>query len=523
LTTSSTLKAALLRWLPASPTAGLTVIGNLAGALATFSYFRFVDPLAYKSTSPVGAGEILYFVVGFGLLATFGSRISAGWLQPLTRTPAAPPAGPEGDEIRRRALLVPGMLALTSFAGWALAAMLWGVVWPLLAGDFSASRALRQIFGIMFVAGTIVPAVIYFGSERRWRKQLPRLFPNGELSTVRVPRLRLRARMIAVFLLVGLVPLAVLAVAALSRANALRTADAATAAAIIQNLIIVVAVLAIGGLIVSIGLAALVGSSIAEPLRDLQSAMRQVERGSLDARCAVISNDEIGAVAEGFNRMVGGLRERETIRETFGKYVSPEVRDEILAGRASLSGGMREVSILFSDLRDFTPWVESHPAAEVVADLNEYFTEMDGAIRAHRGLVLQFIGDEIEAVFGAPLQDANHAESAVRAALQMRKRLEALNVARRALGKIELRHGIGVHTGVVLAGNIGSSTRLSYALVGDAVNVASRIQNLNKEFGTDLLLSGATRARLDSRFEVAPLPRVRVKGRSAEVEVFSLV
>jgi adenylate cyclase len=247
-----------------------------------------------------------------------------------------------------------------------------------------------------------------------------------------------------------------------------------------------------------------------------------VRRGGFDTRCTVVSNDEIGAVAEGFNRMVQGLREREAIRETFGRYVSPEVRDEILAGRVSGAGTQREVTILFADLRDFTPWVEASPPAEVVADLNAYFSEMDTAIRAHGGLVLQFIGDEIEAVFGAPLDNPRHADAAVAAAREMSQRLELWNSGRQRDAKPALRHGIGIHTGTVIAGNIGSSERLSYALVGDAVNVASRIQALNKDFGTHMLVSAATHARLSSTLGLEALPAVHVKGRSAEVAVFAL-
>ena len=375
---------------------------------------------------------------------------------------------------------------------------------------------------MVFVAGPIVAAIVFFSVERIWREQLPRLFPQGDLSAVPGPRLSVRARMVAMFLLMSLVPIAVLSVAALTRANAMLGADAQTAEAIIRNLTLVVGVLAVGGLLVSVRLAGFVAGSVAGPLRDVQAAMAEVGRGSLGARCAVVSNDEIGAVAEGFNRMVAGLREREIIRETFGKYVSPEVRDEILAGRASLDGGAREVTILFADLRDFTPWVESTPPAEVVRDLNGYFTEMDAAIRAQGGLVLQYIGDEIEAVFGAPVADPAHADSAVRAALEMRTRLDAWNARRLAAGKVAMRHGIGIHTGTVIAGNIGSSERVSYALVGDAVNLTSRIQALNKDFGTHSLVSGATRTRLKSDYNLKPLPAVRVKGRSAEVEVYSL-
>lgn len=235
------------------------------------------------------------------------------------------------------------------------------------------------------------------------------------------------------------------------------------------------------------------------------------------------STDEIGAVAEGFNRMLHGLREREMVKETFGKYVTPEIRDEILAGRIRGEGELTEATILFADLRDFTPWVEATAPRQVVRDLNEYFTEMDQAIRAHGGLVLQFIGDEIEAVFGAPLAAPDHAARAVRAAIEMRRRLRTWNAAREAAGKPALRHGIGIHTGTVLAGNIGGAERLSYALVGDPVNLASRIQGLTKDFKVDILISEATRERLDGSVMVEELPTVRVKGRAEDVNVYKVV
>jgi adenylate cyclase len=236
----------------------------------------------------------------------------------------------------------------------------------------------------------------------------------------------------------------------------------------------------------------------------------------------VVANDEIGAVADGFNRMVHGLRERDRIKETFGKYVTPEIRDEILGGRVALEGQALEVTILFADLRDFTPWVEATDPRQVLRDLNAYFTEMEGAITAHGGVVLQYIGDEIEAVFGAPVPARDHAARAVRAAADMRARLAAWNAARARDGKPPLRHGIGIHTGTVLAGNVGSHERLSYALVGDAVNLASRIQDLTKDAGTDVLVSGTTRAGLDGAPALEPLPARHVKGRAAEVEVYRL-
>jgi adenylate cyclase len=325
-----------------------------------------------------------------------------------------------------------------------------------------------------------------------------------------------------IFLMLGTVPLSLLGVLAYRRSLALLAAEPAAASQLVANLLVTIVFIVAVGVVAAVGLAIFVAASVAAPLRDLQSAMGRARQGDLEASCPVVSNDELGEVAEGFNRMVGGLREREFLKETFGKYVSPEVRDEILSGRLALEGQAREVTILFADLRDFTPWVEATDPQEVVRDLNRYFTEMNEAIRRHRGLVLQFIGDEIEAVFGAPVADPAHAALALRAALEMRERLARLNAERAGAGKPPLRHGVGIHTGRVLAGNIGSSERLSYALVGDPVNLASRIQDLNKQLGSDILVSGTTRALLDGTFALTPLPAVRVKGRSVEVEIYRL-
>jgi adenylate cyclase len=202
-----------------------------------------------------------------------------------------------------------------------------------------------------------------------------------------------------------------------------------------------------------------------------------------------------------------------------GGSVTEETPDEVQAGGAGPDGQHLEVTILFADLRDFTPWVEATPVREVVRDLSAYFTEMEQAVRDEAGLVLQFIGDEIEAVFDARASRADHALRAVRAALQMRRRLASWNIDRAH----PLQHGIGVHTGIVLAANIGSPQRASYVLVGDAVNLASRIQELTKEVGADILVSGSTRARLGAEVSVAGLPPVRVKGRSKEVEVYRVL
>jgi class 3 adenylate cyclase len=247
-----------------------------------------------------------------------------------------------------------------------------------------------------------------------------------------------------------------------------------------------------------------------------------------------ISASIVGLQVVGFNLMAlltGWMvdrqrrqqQERDFLNDTFGKYVSKVVRDEILAGRVSLKGELKEVTVLFADLRDFSQLVETLPPREVVAIINTYFEAMSAAIVSHQGLVVQFIGDEIEAVFGAPVALENHQQYAIDAALEMRTRLSQVNLNLSKQGFPSLRHGIGLHTGKVVAANIGSTQRLSYAMVGETVNIASRIQDLNKEFDTDILISDDVRQGIDQRgIEMNPLGLVAVKGFSEPLRLYSI-
>jgi adenylate cyclase len=489
---------------------------NLLGAVLAFVYFRVIDPLESERT--VTWLDIAFFVVAVSALVALGIAIGLRVTAPLLY-----PERYQPSETRRAAIMFPYSMTVLTLLGWAMAGMLFGVLWPWITGTLTLRLAARGLFGVTIIAGGVTAAFIFLSTERRWRAELPRFFPDGDLAAVPgVPRLRVRGRLLAVFFLTSVVPLLLLAVVAYRR-TALVAEDPGRADALLIEMLVVVVFFVGVVLWAAIRLSLFVANSVALPLRDVEAAMAKVERGDLDARAPVVSNDEIGGVAEGFNRMLTGLKERDRIKDTFGKYVTREIRDEILAGRVPLEGEQREVTILFADLRDFTPWVEATEPREVVRELNRYFGEMEAAVRGHGGLILQFIGDEIEAVFGAPVPAADHARRAVQAALDMRARLAAFNAAREASGKPPLRHGIGVHTGTVLAGNIGSAERLSYALVGDAVNLASRIQDLTKTVGADLIISATTRARLDGDVAVTPLPAARVKGRSAEVEVFAVV
>ncbi len=251
--------------------------------------------------------------------------------------------------------------------------------------------------------------------------------------------------------------------------------------------------------------------------------MEDIRKGDYSHEVSVVSNDEFGLIAAETNAMLSGLKERDFCQVSFGMYMTPEVSDRILKGEVALEGELRDATILFCDLRGYTPFVEKRDPKEVVRFLNAYFSEMEQAIRNHEGIVLQYIGDEIEAVFGAPAELADHPGKAVQAALEMRRRLEGLNAERVAAGEAPVAHGIGIHSGQVLAGSVGSPERLVYAMVGDTVNVASRIQSLNKKFGTDILISQSTKDRLvGDDIPVFSLGETLLKGKSEEVAIYKV-
>lgn len=214
---------------------------------------------------------------------------------------------------------------------------------------------------------------------------------------------------------------------------------------------------------------------------------------------------------------------RRRFRDSFGRYVSREVMAQVLAEAPSLSGERREVSILFSDLRGFTALSESMPAEAVAVHLNEYFAAMTATIFAHRGMINDFIGDAVMAIFGAPLADPDHALHAVQSAVAMDQTLRALNRRWEARGLPVLRMGIGIHTGEVFAGNVGGDERVKYTVIGDTVNVAARLEGLNKDLGTTVLITEETRLALTGRVEAKDRGEMAVKGRMRPLRVYEVL
>ena len=225
-------------------------------------------------------------------------------------------------------------------------------------------------------------------------------------------------------------------------------------------------------------------------------------------------------------RLSGSLHdamERRRIRESFHQYIGREVAERVYDDDRSLSGQRRTVSVMFTDLRDFTTMSEAMTADQVARQLNEYFPMMVEAVQQHRGIVNDFIGDAVMAVYGAPMDNPEHALDAVRTARKMQAGLAALNAEWQARGLPTLKMGIGIHTGTVFAGNVGSSKRKKYTVVGDAVNVAARVEGLNKELHTTLLITGDTYTAIKDRVEAKDCGEVKVKGRHQAVKVYEVL
>ena len=218
-------------------------------------------------------------------------------------------------------------------------------------------------------------------------------------------------------------------------------------------------------------------------------------------------------------------REKRKMKRLFGQYVSKDVYEQLVAdpARARLGGHRRDMTVLFSDIRGFTTVTERGEPEEIVGMLNEYFTRMVEIVFHHHGTLDKFVGDMVMALFGAPLDDPQHPDHAAGAALDMLDALKTLNAQWRAEGRPELDIGIGINSGPMIAGNIGSEAIMSYTVVGDAVNLGSRLESLNKEYGTRIIISETTRDRLSSRYRVRPLGDVIVKGKTRPVAIFELL
>ena len=291
---------------------------------------------------------------------------------------------------RRRLLNEPFFLILIDFSMWIAAA----IVYSMVAGGAGAgTEVIRSIVTRSLLTGLITVTVAFFVLEFvLQRRVVPHVFPTGGLHVIPGSwRIRIPTRLVALLFACNLVPF--IAILNLIPSQLPPEQELPN---FLTNIHFAVAAQAVIFMGVGIWLTFLVSSNLTRPLREIIHVLQSVRKGNFDGLVRVTTNDEIGYTGDVINEMTKGLKEREFLKETFGKYITEEVRDEILSGRVPLDGELREVTVLFSDLRDFTPLAERLPPKEVIKILNQYFREMEEAIRGHRGLVLHYIGDEID-------------------------------------------------------------------------------------------------------------------------------
>lgn len=482
-------------WRLSNVALALVLVGsNIVGAAVALVLGIFVIPLPEYSPgdarSPVvflvGAACYLALAIPLGIyVGSKGQRRVRRWL--LDERPAT-------LSEQRTVLRTPMRLFLIQWAFWLGAA-------PVFALLSSGRGFLGSMWvGLLVVlVGATTAASTYLLAERILRPVATRALADGAKGDFRVSGVRRRA--FFAWILGTAVPvggLMLVGIVSLSSGDGSRTE-------------ILVAMMVLSGIALTIGLwiVGVAAGATAGPIIRVADALAKVERGDLDVSVPVYDATETGKLQVGFNAMVGGLRERERLRDAFGTYLDPQVARHILDKGTDLDGEEVEVTVMFLDIRGFTRFASDLPAAEVVARLNALFELVVPIVREHEGHVDKFVGDGVLAVFGAPQRNERHADLALAA---------AQGIAQAVAEELDdLEVGIGLNSGTVVAGNVGGSGRLEFTVIGDAVNVAARIESATRDTGDTILISERTRELLSDAPSLQERTGVRLRGKAEDV------
>jgi class 3 adenylate cyclase len=283
--------------------------------------------------------------------------------------------------------------------------------------------------------------------------------------------------------------------------------------------------------LLGLAVAALITSRLSKPVRSLASAMRDVQGGNLNIQLPVSSTDEVGRLTDSFNFFVQELRSKERMKQTFGKYIDPRILEHVLAqpGAEAATGGRRDMTVSFADLVGFTSLSERLTPLVMVTLLNRHFGLQALAVQEHHGVVDKFVGDSVVAFWGPPfVKSEEHAGLACRAAQaqllaldKLRRELPDITGLRRDAPTVDLC--VGICTGEVVVGNIGSENTRSYTVVGDTVNLAARLERANRVYGTRILVGESTVQAIGSEFEIREIDTISVKGKTETTRVFEVM
>lgn len=421
--------------------------------------------------------------------------------------------------VAKKVINIPIKFSLLGFAGWFLY-FLAEVLFSLYAkSKFNINLSYILFSSIIFVIlESIFSFVVsYFVTETVNRSVvLPRLFPEGQVSKIPgVKNFSLNFLFVFFFITVSLFPIIFIL-------SSFVSVQINNQLPISWNTIKITIVLFFSSLALTIVFMRI----ITVPLTKLIDGTEKITKGDYSVKVKNISNDEMGLLSDTFNEMTKSLQEKEFMREAFGKVVDPYVRDYLLQGNIALGGENCDVTVMFCDIRNFTAMSENMKPEDVVLLLNKYFTAMEKCISENHGVINKYIGDAIMAIFGSPVKSKTHALDSYKASLAMKKSLIELNKSFAEKNLPLFDFGIGLHSGNVLAGNIGAEKRMEYTVIGDTVNTASRIGALCKTYKTDLLLSESTVEKIKMLDEsvVASLKYVddsAIRGKTETVKLFT--
>lgn len=413
---------------------------------------------------------------------------------------------PPTEAERRTALRWPWVFVTVSYPFWFGSAVFFGVLAGSHASDAShVIGAGVAVLVTVALGGIASLALGYLMLERGLRPVTAHALASISHAEELAPGIT--ARLTIAWTLSTAVPvIGVLAIAAWYLAGGDFAADKGFTA-----------ILVLSAAVLAVGLAAIfvAARSIADPVAAMRSALGRVEDGEFDARVAIDDASEVGLLQAGFNHMTAGLAERERIREAFGTYVDHEVAEHILREGTALAGEEVEVTMMFLDIRNFTGFAERFTAQQVVATVNRLWEQVVPIIHAYGGHVDKFIGDGLLAVFGAPRRQHDHADQALSAALEIAGMVEA------KFGG-ELGIGLGLNSGTVVAGNVGGAGRLEFSVIGDAVNIAARVESATRQTGDVILVSQHTKQLLTRHNRpLESRPQVPLKGKTEAIVLYA--
>ncbi|AZA14542.1 adenylate/guanylate cyclase domain-containing protein [Corynebacterium choanae] len=478
--------------------AAMVVASNVVGAFATIVFIRVLLPVGQLSANPAPATPLTkhlpMIAVGYLLVAVIALLAATIWLLvPVWRWQRHPQAH-DRNMVRHLVLRIPlyqaGIAALLWLMGFTLATILAAV-----GGD----RQLAIVIAVVSLLATVVVTVLtYLEAQRLMRPfAVAALARRFEDSSLEPP---IRQRLLLTWITTTGVPI----VGVLLLITGQQTGFFAGSAA---DILPAIAALTTAALVTGVIATMLVMTSIVDPILELKGAIGKVRRGETNTMVDIYDGSEIGVLQAGFNEMMRGLRERQRVREIFGRYVGTEVARRALEERPTLGGESRRVAVLFVDVIGSTTFAMNHTPEEVVSALNEFFERVVAVVHRNKGIINKFQGDAALAVFGAPLPLADAAGYALAAARELRQEVRGM----------ELSCGIGVCSGTVVAGHIGGHDRFEYTVIGDAVNQAARLTELAKDTPGRVLTNAATLQSANEAEQArwTVLKSVELRGRTA--------